>query len=133
MLHSYRPYLTPLLIGEHRRQRHYWCIVFSDKFRFYLESHDGRQRVRRRGGERRTLQHSMECHVARTVISALEVGLLVFIQGTVTAERYTLAALRHEVGVAWDSVSQEEIDNLLGSMPRRVQERISQRGGSTHY
>ncbi|RZC43046.1 hypothetical protein BDFB_007764, partial [Asbolus verrucosus] len=92
----------------------------------------------------------------RGAISVESRSLLVFIQGTMTAERYigdvlqehalpyirdipgrkisnlpqlsqTLAALRHEVGVVWDSVSQEEIDNLLRSILRRVQECITQK------
>lgn len=45
----------------------------------------------------------------------------------------TLAALRHEVQVAWDCIPQEEIDHLLASMPRRVGECINNRGGQTHY
>ncbi|RZC40866.1 DDE 3 domain containing protein [Asbolus verrucosus] len=44
-----------------------------------------------------------------------------------------LAALRHKVQVALDSVSQEEIDNFLRNMSRRIQECITQRGGPTHY
>jgi hypothetical protein len=45
----------------------------------------------------------------------------------------TLAALRHEIQVAWDSVPQDEINHLIRSMPRRVRECIGSRGGPTHY
>jgi transposase len=45
----------------------------------------------------------------------------------------TLAALRHEIQVGWDSVPQDEINHLIRSMPRRVREWIGSRGGPTHY
>lgn len=45
----------------------------------------------------------------------------------------TLQALQHELQVAWDTIPQEEIDHLLESMPRRVGECITNRGGPTHY
>jgi transposase len=45
----------------------------------------------------------------------------------------TLAAFRHEIQVAWDSVPQDEINHLIGSMPRCVHECIGSRGGPTHY
>jgi transposase len=45
----------------------------------------------------------------------------------------TLAALRHEIQVGWDSVPQDEINHLIRSMPRRVRECIGSRGGPTHY
>ncbi|RZC43173.1 hypothetical protein BDFB_003702 [Asbolus verrucosus] len=78
-LHSYLPHLTPPLTREHRLQRlqrcsdrnhwdHEWnSVIFSDESRFCLGTHDGRRWIRRRGSERRTLQHSMEHHVACTV------------------------------------------------------------------
>jgi hypothetical protein len=45
----------------------------------------------------------------------------------------TLAALRHEIQVAWDSVPQDEINHLIRSMPRRVRKCRGSRGGPTHY
>lgn len=45
----------------------------------------------------------------------------------------TLEALRHQVQVAWDAISQEDIDHLLESMPKRVNECVRNRGGQTHY
>lgn len=45
----------------------------------------------------------------------------------------TLAQLRHEVQVAWESLPQEDINNLVRSMPRRVAECVNARGGPTHY
>lgn len=45
----------------------------------------------------------------------------------------TLAALRNEVQRAWDETPQEEIDHLIRSMPRRLNECITHRGAPTHY
>jgi hypothetical protein len=62
---SYRPHLVLSLKAEHKRQRLDSCrtqkhcniewntIVFTDESRFCLGHHDGRQRVRRRCGQRR--------------------------------------------------------------------------------
>lgn len=226
---SCRPHLVLPLTPEHRRNRLQWCrerlqwnqewntVVFSDESRFCLGMHDGRARVRRRRGERRNPQFSVERHVHRTVgvmvWGAIAYGSrspLVFIRGNMTAQRYiqdvvethvlpylrtlgnplfqqdnarphvarvtldyfghnqidllpwpprspdlspiehvwdimgrrlqnlpnppqTLAALCHEVQVAWDEIPQEEIDHLIRSMPRRVNECTAHRGGSTHY
>jgi hypothetical protein len=44
----------------------------------------------------------------------------------------TLAQLRYEVQIAWDSVSQEDMDCLIRSILRRVAECINTRGGATH-
>ncbi|CAH1369275.1 unnamed protein product, partial [Tenebrio molitor] len=133
-------------------------VIFSDESRFCLGMHDGRRRVRRLRGERRNFAFSIERPVARTVgvmvwgaICFGSRSRLVFIQGNLTAIRYhvwdlmgrrltnlhnpplTLAALRHEIQVAWDSVPQDEINHLIRSMPRRVRECIGSRGGPTHY
>jgi hypothetical protein len=43
----------------------------------------------------------------------------------------TIQQLRHEIQVTWDALTQEEIDNLIRSMPRRVTECVNLRG--THY
>lgn len=45
----------------------------------------------------------------------------------------TLAHLIHEVQVAWNEVPQGDIDHLILSMPRRVQECTQLRGRQTHY
>ena len=45
----------------------------------------------------------------------------------------TLADFRHEIQVTWDATPQEEIDQLIGSMPRRITECVTHRGGLTHY
>lgn len=45
----------------------------------------------------------------------------------------TLEELRHQIQVAWDEIPQEEIDNLIDSMIRRVRECIEHHGGATHY
>ena len=42
----------------------------------------------------------------------------------------TLEALRHEVQLAWDAISQPDVDHLIRSMPRRVNGGL--RGGHTH-
>ena len=39
------------------------------------------------------------------------------------------SALREE----WHGIPQDDLDNLIASMPRRVGEVIAQRGGHTHY
>lgn len=228
-LKSYRPHLVLPLTAQHRQQRLEWCrlrmhwivewhkVVFSDESRFCLGMHDGRMRVRRRRGERRDIQFSVERHVHRAVgimvWGAIAYGSrsqLVFIQATMNAQRYideviephiipylqqledplfqqdnatphvarisinrfeeanvnilpwppkspdlspiehvwdimgrkirnlanppqTLIALRHELQVAWDTIPQEDIDHLIESMPRRVRECVTNRGGSTHY
>lgn len=228
-LQSYRPHLVLPLTAQHRQQRLEWCrlrmhwivewykVVFSDESRFCLGMHDGRMRVRRRRGERRDIQFSVERHVHRVVgvmvWGAIAYGSrsqLVFIQTTMNAQRYidevvephilpylqtledplfqqdnapphvarisrnrfeeahvnilpwpakspdlspiehvwdimgrklmnlanppqTLIALRHELQIAWDTIPQEDIDHLIESMPRRVMECETNRGGSTHY
>lgn len=45
----------------------------------------------------------------------------------------TLGDLRHQLEVAWDAIPQEEIDHLIRSMPRRVEECINNRGDITFY
>lgn len=45
----------------------------------------------------------------------------------------TLEALRHEIQLAWDEIPQEDINHLISSMPRRLNECIEHRGGPTHY
>jgi hypothetical protein len=45
----------------------------------------------------------------------------------------TIQQLRHEIQVIWDALPQEEIDNLIRSMPRRVAECVNLQGGPTHY
>jgi hypothetical protein len=45
----------------------------------------------------------------------------------------TIQQLRHEIQVVWDALPQEEIDNLIRSMPRRVAECVNLQGGPTHY
>lgn len=226
---SYRPLLVLPLTAEHRRQRLEWCrerlqwniqwqaVVFSDESRFCLGTHDGRQRVRRRRGERRQMQFAHERDVHRTVgvmvwgaISYGSRSPLVFVRGNLNAQRYvdevmtpyllpyiqtlenpifqqdnarphiartsmdffqrtqinilpwpprspdlspiehvwdimgrrlktlvnppqTIEDLRHEIQLAWDAITQDEIDHLLDSMPRRVQDCVNNRGGPTHY
>ncbi|CAH1996982.1 unnamed protein product [Acanthoscelides obtectus] len=70
-------------------------IVFSDESRFYLGMHDGPARVRRRRGERRNPQFSVERHVHHTVgvmvWGAIAYGSrspLIFIRGNMNAQRY---------------------------------------------
>ncbi|KAH0821248.1 hypothetical protein GEV33_001543 [Tenebrio molitor] len=45
----------------------------------------------------------------------------------------TIQQLRHEIQVIWDALPQEEIDNLIRSMPRHVAECVNLQGGPTHY
>lgn len=45
----------------------------------------------------------------------------------------TLEELRQQLQIAWDEVPQEDINNLISSMPRRVAECIRVRGDVTHY
>ncbi|CAH1988838.1 unnamed protein product [Acanthoscelides obtectus] len=82
------------------RQRSLWnqewnSIVFSDESRFSLGMHDGRARVRRRRGERRSPQFFVERHVHHTVgvmvWGAIAYGSrspLIFIRGNMNAQRY---------------------------------------------
>ncbi|GFR59450.1 transposable element Tcb1 transposase [Elysia marginata] len=64
-LQARRPYIGPILIQRHRRQRTLWAqehavwdriqwrnVVFSDESRFCIDHADGRVRVWRRSGER---------------------------------------------------------------------------------
>jgi transposase len=41
--------------------------------------------------------------------------------------------LEVQVQEEWSAIPQETIENLIDSMPRRVAEVISSRGGHTHY
>nr|KAH0807444.1 hypothetical protein GEV33_015347 [Tenebrio molitor] len=115
---SQRPFLHKsaeevlLLTAGYRRQRLEWFRerqqwreewhnrVFSDESRFCLGMHDGRRGVRRRHG----VEFDVEKSIHRTV------GVM------------TLAQLQHEIQVAWDQVPQEDIDHLISSMPRRLNE-----------
>jgi hypothetical protein len=45
----------------------------------------------------------------------------------------TIQQFRHEIQVIWDALPQEEIDNLIRSMPRHVAECVNLQGGPTHY
>jgi hypothetical protein len=45
----------------------------------------------------------------------------------------TLEDLQHQKQVAWDEIPQEEIDNLINSMPRRVRECLDHHDGATLY
>ena len=45
----------------------------------------------------------------------------------------TLAALRHELEVGWNEIPQEDIDHLIRTMPRRINDCIRYRGSATHY
>jgi len=46
---------------------------------------------------------------------------------------YDLETLRREVFKAWEEIDQEELDNLVNSMPRRVHELWEAKGTTTHY
>ncbi|RZC34962.1 HTH 38 domain containing protein, partial [Asbolus verrucosus] len=72
----YRRHFVLLLTPKYRlawcRERRYWnrewnMVFFSDEFRFCFGMHDRRAMVRRRRGERRDPQFSVERHVQRTV------------------------------------------------------------------
>lgn len=70
-------------------------MVFSDESRFCLGMDDGRMRVRRRHGEHRNVQFSVERHVHRTVgvmvWGAITYGSrshLALIRGNMNAQRY---------------------------------------------
>lgn len=52
---------------------------------------------------------------------------------TLVRQPQTLDALRHELQVAWDELPQEDLNHLIRTMPRRLNECINQRGGPTHY
>lgn len=110
---SYRPLLKLPLTLEHRTARLAWCrererwqeewkrIVFSDESRFCLWKHDGRIRVRRRGGERDDETCIARRHTAPTMgimvwgaISYDSRSVLVRIQGTETAASYVEHILR---------------------------------------
>ena len=45
----------------------------------------------------------------------------------------TLAGLRNALQEEWDNLEQEEIRNLIKSMPQRIEELLNARGGNTHY
>ncbi|CAH1380649.1 unnamed protein product, partial [Tenebrio molitor] len=109
-------------------------VIFSDESRFCLGMHDGRRRVRRLRGERRNFAFSIERPVARTV-GVMVWGVICFGSRLTNLHNppLILAALRHEIQVAWDSVPQDEINHLIRSMPRRDRECIESRGGPTHY
>lgn len=44
-----------------------------------------------------------------------------------------LAALHNALQEEWNNLRQEDISNLINSMPQRVQELLNVRGGNTHY
>lgn len=102
-----RPAKKPLLTSKMKKTRHSWAkerlnwsvqdwsnVVFSDESKFNLIGPDGKQTVRRRKGER----YSEEC-IAHTVkhspyvmvwgcITAIGVGSLIMLEGTVNAMQY---------------------------------------------
>ena len=112
-LRSCRPQLVLPLTPEHKSQRLEWCrepqqwndewknVVFSCESRFYLGTHDGCKRVRKRRGERQHMQFAVERHVHCTVgvmvWGAIGYGSrssVVFVRDNMTSLRYVDDILR---------------------------------------
>jgi hypothetical protein len=127
-------------------------VIFSDESRFCLSIHDGR--YIRRVNNALFQQDNARPHIANVSIDFLDdsqVDLLPWLPRSpdlspiehvwdLMGRRLTnlhnppltLAALRHEIQVGWNSVPQDEINHLIRSMPRRVRECIGSRSGPTH-
>lgn len=45
----------------------------------------------------------------------------------------TIAELEEQIQIAWDSINEDQIENLINSMTRRCEAVIKARGGHTKY
>ena len=107
-----RPLKRFILTNNHKQRRLNWAtahrrwtlrqwenVIFSDESPFLIESHDGRERVYRRRGERYFDRSVSTASKKQNVmvwgaISATRKSPLVIIQGRLTAQRYVDEVLR---------------------------------------
>ncbi|KAJ4437883.1 hypothetical protein ANN_13822 [Periplaneta americana] len=153
-----RPVRKQLLTNEHKTARltfaenhadwnlnHWQSVLLSDESRYRLTRCDDRLRVWERPGERFSVGAIQE--IDRFVGGSIMVwagimynnrtDLVIVVAVRKIRNRYQAPQILQELGDTlkeeWENIPQEEIQNLIGSMPRRCQAVIECRGGHTRY